>query len=50
MKVSNELPGFAKLCCAIFLANQMLVGLAHYDSRHSNILNFAVLWFTFELV
>ena len=33
MKVSNELSRFAKHFCAIFLANQLLVGLAHYDPK-----------------
>ena len=33
MNVSNELSGFGKHFYAIFLANQMLAGLAHYDSK-----------------
>ena len=33
MNVSNELSRFAKHFYAIFLENQMLAGLAHYDSK-----------------
>ena len=36
MNVSNELSRFAKHFYAILLANQMLAGLAHYDSKAFN--------------